>query len=141
VRGRNSRHLDSEGGGAAAASFCLRAANAVLRGWAFEGYLRIPLIVRQEGRFRAASSYSVSQRLDCLRIGVRWKEPDSSLLSREANIEGFAAVLLVRFIDADKAVLEVEYKLDRADFCAKAQALGFSSMKKRLSLGPWRRAR
>ena len=32
----------------------------------------------------------------------------------------------VRFIDAGKAVLEVEYKLDRADFCLKAQALGFS---------------
>jgi hypothetical protein len=44
-------------------------------------------------------------------------------LSREANIEGFAAVLLVRFIDADKAVLEVEYKLDRADFCAKPRPL------------------
>jgi len=37
-------------------------------------------------------------------------------------------------------VLEVEYKLDRSDFCSKAQALGFSAMKKRLSLGPWRRA-
>jgi hypothetical protein len=36
--------------------------------------------------------------------------------------------------------LEVEYKLDRGHFCPKAQALGFSSMKKRLSLGPWRRA-
>jgi hypothetical protein len=45
----------------------------------------------------------------------------------------------VPFIDAGKAVLEVEYKLERSDFCAKAQALGFSSMKKRLSLGPWRR--
>jgi hypothetical protein len=41
------------------------------------------------------------------------------------------------FIDAGKAVLEVEYKLDRGHFCPKAQALGFSSMKKRLSLGPW----
>jgi hypothetical protein len=45
----------------------------------------------------------------------------------------------VPFIDGGKAVLEVEYKLDRADFCAKALSLGFSSMKKRLSLGPWRR--
>jgi hypothetical protein len=45
----------------------------------------------------------------------------------------------VPFIDAGKAVLEVEYKLGRADFCSKAKALGFSSMKKRLSLGPWRR--
>ena len=46
----------------------------------------------------------------------------------------------VPFIDAGKAVLEVEYKLDRADFCSKALALSFNSMKKRLSLGPWRRA-
>lgn len=44
------------------------------------------------------------------------------------------------FIDAGKPVLEVEYKVDRADFCPKTLALGFSSMKKRLSLGPWRRA-
>jgi hypothetical protein len=141
VRGRNSRHLDSEGGGAAAASFCLRAANAVLRGWAFEGYLRIALIVRQEAASgRPLLIQSPSGWVACGSV-YDGREPDSSLLSREANIEGFAAVLLVRFIDADKAVLEVEYKLDRADFCAKAQALGFSSMKKRLSLGPWRRAR
>ena len=47
-----------------------------------------------------------------------------------------------RFPSSPRArpVLEVEYKLDRSDFCSKAQALGFSSMKKRLSLGPWRRA-
>jgi hypothetical protein len=45
----------------------------------------------------------------------------------------------VPFIHAGKAVLEVEYKLDRSDFCSKALALGFSSMKKRLSLEPWRR--
>jgi hypothetical protein len=113
----------------------------VLRGWAFEGYLRIALIVRQEAASgRPLLIQSPSGWVACGSV-YDGREPDSSLLSREANIEGFAAVLLVRFIDADKAVLEVEYKLDRADFCAKAQALGFSSMKKRLSLGPWRRAR
>jgi Glycoside-hydrolase family GH114 len=46
----------------------------------------------------------------------------------------------VRFIEAGKAVLETEYKLPRSDFFAKAQSLGFSAMRKRLSLGPWRRA-
>jgi hypothetical protein len=46
----------------------------------------------------------------------------------------------VAFIEAGKAVLETEYKLPRSDFCAKAQSLGFSAMRKRLSLGPWRRA-
>ncbi len=45
----------------------------------------------------------------------------------------------VPFIDAGKAVLEVEYELDRSKFCTKAESLGFSSMRKRLSLGPWRR--
>jgi len=45
----------------------------------------------------------------------------------------------VPFIEAGKAVLEVEYKLDRSEFCTKAGSLGFSSMRKRLSLGPWRR--
>jgi hypothetical protein len=45
----------------------------------------------------------------------------------------------VPFIDAGKAVLEVEYKLDRPRFCSKAVSLGFSSMRKRLALGPWRR--
>jgi hypothetical protein len=115
--------LDSEGGGAAAASFCLRAANAVLRGWAFEGYLRIALIVRQEAASgRPLLIQSPSGWVACGSV-YDGREPDSSLLSREANIEGFAAVLLVRFIDADKAVLEVEYKLDRADFCAKPRPL------------------
>jgi hypothetical protein len=46
----------------------------------------------------------------------------------------------VPFIDADKAVLEIEYKLDRADFCSKALSLGFSSDEEAASLGPWRRA-
>jgi len=45
----------------------------------------------------------------------------------------------VPFIDSGKAVFEVEYKLDRSKFCAKAVNLGFSSMRKRLALGPWRR--
>jgi hypothetical protein len=42
------------------------------------------------------------------------------------------------FIDAGKAVLEVEYKLDTSRFCDKAQAMHFSSMKKHLSLDAWR---
>jgi len=46
----------------------------------------------------------------------------------------------VPFIEAGKAVLEVEYKLSRSEFCSRAESLGFSAMRKRLSLGPWRRA-
>jgi hypothetical protein len=43
------------------------------------------------------------------------------------------------FVNAGKAVLETEYSLPRSAFCAHAQRLGFSAMKKRLSLGAWRR--
>ena len=44
------------------------------------------------------------------------------------------------FIRAGKAVLETEYKLPRSSFCSKAHDLGFSAMRKRLSLRVWRRA-
>jgi hypothetical protein len=46
---------------------------------------------------------------------------------------------LTPFIEAGKAVFEVEYRLERSKFCPKAKQLGFNSMRKRLSLGPWRR--
>ena len=42
------------------------------------------------------------------------------------------------FIDAGKAVLEVEYKLDTSKFCDRAKAMHFSSMKKHLNLDAWR---
>ncbi len=42
------------------------------------------------------------------------------------------------FVNAGKAVLGVEYKLDTADFCPGASDLGFSFMKKRLALRVWR---
>jgi hypothetical protein len=45
-----------------------------------------------------------------------------------------------RFIDNDKPVFVLEYDLDRAEFCDKAEAAGFSAQKKRLSLKAWRRA-
>lgn len=44
------------------------------------------------------------------------------------------------FVDAGKAVLEVEYELKRSQFCARATALSFSAVRKRYSLGAWRRA-
>ena len=43
------------------------------------------------------------------------------------------------FIEAGKAVMEIEYELDRSEFCDKAAEHGFNSMKKRLSLNAWRR--
>lgn len=34
------------------------------------------------------------------------------------------------FVEAGKAVFEVEYRLSRADFCPRAEALGFNAIKK-----------
>ena len=42
------------------------------------------------------------------------------------------------FVSAGKAVLHVEYKGTTAGFCPSVTALGFSSMKKNLSLDAWR---
>ena len=44
------------------------------------------------------------------------------------------------FVAAGKAVLQVEYELAPRIFCRSAKALGFSSMRKRLSLDSWRQA-
>ena len=46
---------------------------------------------------------------------------------------------LSRFVNAGKPVFNVEYKLDRSQFCAKANARNFNSLKKRLALDAWRR--
>jgi hypothetical protein len=43
------------------------------------------------------------------------------------------------FVDAGKSVLVVEYDLPRSAFCDRAAELGFFAMRKRLSLGTWRR--
>ena len=42
------------------------------------------------------------------------------------------------FVDAGKAVFQVEYNLNTATFCPKANAMNFNSLKKKLNLGPWR---
>lgn len=44
-----------------------------------------------------------------------------------------------RFVKADKAVVDIEYELPRDVFCARARDLRFAAMRKRLSLGAWRR--
>lgn len=45
---------------------------------------------------------------------------------------------LVPFIQAGKAVFEVEYNLPTSNFCTQANGLNFNSMKKRLALDAWR---
>jgi hypothetical protein len=46
---------------------------------------------------------------------------------------------LNRFVAAGKAVYEIEYTLPRSAFCGDARSRGFSAMKKRASLGAYRR--
>ncbi len=45
---------------------------------------------------------------------------------------------LLIFINKGKAVFQVEYELDPSQFCPQANAMGFSSMKKRWELDAWR---
>ena len=45
---------------------------------------------------------------------------------------------LTPFIDAGKAVFNVEYVLEPDDFCGRASALGFNSMRKHFDLDAWR---
>lgn len=45
--------------------------------------------------------------------------------------------MLDPFVAAGKAVLHVEYNLDRSEFCSSVPRPGFSSIRKRLELGPW----
>lgn len=44
------------------------------------------------------------------------------------------------FLDAGKAVFDVEYRLERDQFCAHAHDMGISAVRKHLSLSAWRRA-
>ena len=43
------------------------------------------------------------------------------------------------FVDAGKAVLDIEYQLHRSSFCDRAARLGISAVRKRLALDAWRR--
>ena len=43
------------------------------------------------------------------------------------------------FLDAGKAVFDVEYQLSRDEFCVHAHNMGISASRKHLSLSAWRR--
>ena len=45
---------------------------------------------------------------------------------------------LLPFIEAGKAVFNIEYRLETSEFCAEAKRLGFNSMKKNLDVDAWR---
>lgn len=46
--------------------------------------------------------------------------------------------LLIPFIAAGKPVFHTEYNLPKSAFCEQTTSLGFSSMLKKIELGPWR---
>ena len=70
---------------------------------------------------------------------VRALEPYFDFAVNEQCFQYHECELLRPFIDAGKLVFHVEYELPRTAFCYKANARGFSSMRKRYSLGVWRR--
>ena len=45
---------------------------------------------------------------------------------------------LLPFIEAGKAVFNVEYSLEAGEFCAQARDMGFNSLKKNLDVAAWR---
>jgi hypothetical protein len=67
-------------------------------------------------------------------------EPSFDFAILEQCFQYHECRLVQPFIDADKSVIDVEYSLGRAQFCAKAANLGIGAMRKRLSLSAWRRA-
>ncbi len=66
-------------------------------------------------------------------------EPHFDFAVNEQCFQYHECGLLEPFLEAGKAVLHVEYRLDRSDFCTRASSLHFSSVKKRFDLGVWRR--
>jgi hypothetical protein len=77
---------------------------------------------------------SVALKNDVEQVGAL--EPSFDFAVNEQCVEFDECEALMPFIRAGKAVLHVEYGL--AQFCAKTQVLGFSSMRKPQDLGPAR---
>ena len=65
---------------------------------------------------------------------VRELEPLFDWALSEQCFQYKECALLKPFLDRGKAVLEVEYKMDPAKFCAEANALNINAMRKNLSL-------
>lgn len=66
-------------------------------------------------------------------------EPDFDFAVNEQCFQYHECGAYETFLDAGKAVFHVEYELARSEFCDRANARGFSSIKKRYSLRAWRR--
>ena len=71
---------------------------------------------------------------------VRALEPFFDFAVNEQCFQYDECDRLEPFIAAGKAVFDIEYDLERSEFCPQSRRLSFSSLRKRLSLGPWRAA-
>jgi hypothetical protein len=71
---------------------------------------------------------------------VRRLEPDFDFAVNEQCVQYDECAPYAAFISADKPVFHVEYSLTRSRFCARAERIGLSPIRKRLSLRVWRRA-
>ncbi len=70
---------------------------------------------------------------------VRALKPYFDFAVNEQCFQYHECGVLDEFIEAGKPVFHVEYELPRSEFCDKANARGFSSLRKRYSLRAWRR--
>ena len=68
---------------------------------------------------------------------ARAQEPYFDFAVNEECFQYDECGLLTPFVDAGKPVFHVEYAVAVAKFCPVTEALGFSSMKKRLNLNAW----
>jgi hypothetical protein len=84
---------------------------------------------------RTAHSFGLSIALKNDLDQVRALEPYFNFALDEQCFEYSECDKLRPFVDAHKAVFEVEYNLSPGAFCARANALGFMSMRKTLGLG------
>jgi hypothetical protein len=87
---------------------------------------------------RAAHARGLSIGLKNDLAQVAELEPDFDFAVNEECFAFSECDLLAPFVRAGKAVLNVEYDLDTASFCADARRRGFSSMRKNLALDAFR---
>ncbi|MEO6349691.1 MAG: endo alpha-1,4 polygalactosaminidase [Candidatus Limnocylindrales bacterium] len=66
-------------------------------------------------------------------------EPHFDFAILEQCFQYRECALAAPFMEAGKSVLDIEYSLARGAFCAKADDLGITALRKRLDLGAWRR--
>lgn len=79
---------------------------------------------------------SVALKNDVEQVGVLQRDFDFAV--NEECVQFGECRPLTAFIKAGKAVLHVEYRLSPDKFCRVTKPLGFSSMRKHLSLDAWR---